>query len=53
MSLIGYIILFSIIGSVGSLIGGLLLLYKQKYAVRISHYLTAFAAGTLLGTAFF
>lgn len=53
MSLLAYIIIFSIIGSIGSLIGGLLLLYKQKYAIKISHYLTAFAAGTLLGTAFF
>lgn len=53
MSLLAYIILFTLIGSVGSLVGGLILLYKQNYAVKIAHYLTAFAAGTLLGAAFF
>lgn len=53
MSLLTYIIIFTLIGSIGSLVGGLLLLYKQNYAVKISHYLTAFAAGTLLGAAFF
>ncbi len=53
MSLLTYIIVFTLIGSIGSLIGGLILLYKQDFAVKISHYLTAFAAGTLLGAAFF
>lgn len=53
MSTLEYIIIFSIIGSVGSLIGGVLLLVKEKFALRISHFLTAFAAGALLSTAFF
>lgn len=47
-----YIILFTFLGSVVSLIGGVLLLLKEKLAKRISHFLAAFAAGTLLGTAF-
>ncbi|MBI2019690.1 ZIP family metal transporter [Candidatus Daviesbacteria bacterium] len=53
MSLLGYILLFSFIGSIVSLIGGMLLLIRQKFAVKISHYLSSFAAGALLGTAFF
>lgn len=48
-----YILLFSFIGSVVSLIGGILLLLKKQFALKISHFLAAFAAGTLLGTAFF
>jgi len=40
-------------GSVISLIGGVLLLLKEKFALKISHYLSAFAAGALLATAFF
>lgn len=53
MPLLGYILLFSFIGSVVSLIGGVLLLIKEKFAIKISHFLSSFAAGTLLGTAFF
>lgn len=53
MPLLGYILLFSFIGSIVSLIGGILLLIKEKFALKISHFLTSFAAGTLLGTAFF
>lgn len=53
MPLLGYILLFSFIGSVVSLTGGILLLVKEKFALKISHLLTSFAAGTLLGTAFF
>ncbi len=53
MSLLGYILLFSFIGSIISLIGGVLLLIKEKFAIKISHFLSSFAAGTLLGTAFF
>jgi zinc and cadmium transporter len=53
MSTLGYILLFTFIGSVGSLIGGLILLSKEKLALKISHFLASFAAGTLLGTAFF
>jgi len=36
-----------------SLIGGIILLSKEKFALKISHFLASFAAGVLLGTAFF
>lgn len=36
-----------------SLVGGILLLFREKLALKISHFLSSFAAGTLLGTAFF
>lgn len=52
MSTLGYILLFTFIGSIGALSGGLLLLSKEKFARKISHFLASFAAGTLLGTAF-
>lgn len=52
MSILGYIITFTIIGSILSLIGGVLLLWREKFALKISHYLSSFAAGALLGTAF-
>lgn len=53
MGILTYIIIFTLIGSVVSLIGGILLLIKEKFAIKISHFLTSFAAGTLLGTTFF
>lgn len=53
MTILAYIILFTLIGSVVSLIGGVLLLLNKKIALKISHFLTAFAAGALLSTAFF
>ncbi|MBI3109423.1 ZIP family metal transporter, partial [Candidatus Daviesbacteria bacterium] len=53
MNILAYILLFTLIGSVVSLIGGVLLLLKEKFALKISHYLTAFAAGALLSAAFF
>lgn len=53
MSTLFYILVFSFIGSVVSLTGGILLLIKEKFAIKISHFLASFAAGTLLGTAFF
>lgn len=53
MSTLAYIIVFSFIGSVISLIGGIALLWREKLAVKISHYLSAYAAGALLGAAFF
>lgn len=52
MPILTYIIIFTIIGSILSLVGGLLLLWKEKFALKISHYLASFAAGALLGTAF-
>ena len=53
MDTLTYILVFTLIGSVVSLIGGVLLLIKQKFALSISHYLSAFAAGALLSAAFF
>lgn len=53
MSTLGYILVFSAIGSLLSLIGGILLLFSHRRALRISHFLAAFAAGALLGTTFF
>lgn len=47
-----YILFFTFLGSVLSLIGGIVLLFKEKIAVKISHFLFSFAAGTLLGVAF-
>lgn len=53
MDTLTYILVFTLIGSVISLIGGVLLFLKEKFALKISHFLTAFAAGALLATAFF
>ena len=53
MSTLEYILLYTFLGSIGGLAGGLLLLAKEKIALKVSHFLAAFAAGTLLGTAFF
>ncbi len=51
--MLGQILLFTFFGSIVSLIGGVLLLFKKNLAGKLSDYLSAFAAGTLLGTAFF
>lgn len=48
-----YITIFTLIGSVVSLIGGILLLLKKGPIQNIAHYLGSFAAGALLATAFF
>ncbi len=53
MDILAYIIIFTLIGSVLSLVGGVILLIKPKFANNISHLLASFAAGALLGTAFF
>lgn len=53
LSTLGYIILFTLVGSVFSLIGGIFLLFNEKKTLKYSHFLAAFAAGTLLGTVFF
>lgn len=53
MSTLIYILVFSFLGSVVSLVGGILLLFKENFAKKISHLLAAFAGGALLGTAFF
>lgn len=53
MSVLEYILAFTFIGSIGALIGGLILLSFKKFALKISHFLASFAAGVLLGAAFF
>ncbi len=53
MPIFVYILVFTLIGSVFSLAGGIILLAKEKFAIKISHLLASFAAGALLGTAFF
>lgn len=53
LDILYYIIIFTLIGSVFSLIGGVFLLVKEKKTLKYSHFLAAFAAGTLLGTVFF
>lgn len=53
MDILGYIIVFTLIGSIISLIGGVMLLVSKNLAIKTSHFLSAFAAGTLLGAAFF
>lgn len=51
-TVIVYIVIFTILGSIFSLIGGILLLSRQNLAHRLTHLLAAFAAGVLLGSAF-
>ena len=41
------------LGGLLSLVGGLLLLWREEFAKKISYYLVSFAAGSLLGAAFF
>ena len=53
MSTLTSILLFTFIGSLAALIGGLILLTREELALKISHFLSSFAAGILLGTAFF
>lgn len=53
MNVLEYIVGFTLLGSIGALIGGLLLLSQENLAKKISHFLASFAAGTLLGAAFF
>ena len=53
MGIFSYIIIFTLLGSVVSLVGGLILLFKEKLVLKISHFLTSFAAGALLSAAFF
>lgn len=49
----GHVLLFSLIGGVFSLIGGLLLLSNKRTASQLAKYSTPFAAGALLAAAFF
>jgi zinc and cadmium transporter len=52
MSTLGYILLFTFLGSIAALVGGVILLSYEKLALKISHFLASFAAGVLLGSAF-
>lgn len=52
LSVLDNIVLFTILGSVVSLVGGLGLLYKENIAVKFSRFIASFAAGSLLGSAF-
>lgn len=47
------IIIASVIGSIFALVGGVILLWKKDLAKKFSLYLISFAAGSLLGAAFF
>ncbi|OGZ62633.1 MAG: hypothetical protein A3H51_00690 [Candidatus Spechtbacteria bacterium RIFCSPLOWO2_02_FULL_38_8] len=47
-----WILLFSLLGSVFSTVGGVFLLLKRNFAQRISLFLITFAAGVLLAVAF-
>lgn len=53
LSTLGNILLFTFLGSIGALLGGVILLSKEKASRKLSHFLASFAAGTLLGAAFF
>lgn len=52
MALLEMILVFTFIGSVAGLAGGLLLLWKQKIAKKASILMVSFAAGALAGTTF-
>ena len=52
MSTLIQVLLFSLIGGVFSLVGGLLLLADKKRAITLTKYATPFAAGALLAAAF-
>lgn len=53
MNTIVWIISASIFGGILSLAGGILLLFRESLARRLSLYLVSFAIGALLGAAFF
>lgn len=50
--ILAYIIVFTLVGSVLSLIGGVLLLLKNRISETFACSLISFAAGTLIGVAF-
>lgn len=52
MSTLAYILIFTLIGSIVSLVGGVLLILREKVALKASHFVASFAAGTFLGAAF-
>lgn len=52
MTSLGIVVVFSLLGSIFSLIGGLILLTSKKTANKLLIYATPFAAGALLAAAF-
>lgn len=52
MSTLAYIIIFTTLGSLLGVLGGTLLLFRKKISHTVTHGLSAFAAGSLLGAAF-
>ena len=52
MDTLAYIVVFSLIGGVISLIGGILLLSNDKAAKALAYYATPFAGGALLAAVF-
>lgn len=46
------VIFFSMVGGIFSLVGGIILLARKKWALKLSRYATPFAAGSLLAAAF-
>lgn len=53
MQILPIIILFNFLGSFVSLIGGFLLLWNRKITERLTPFLVAFAAGSMLAVSFF
>lgn len=52
MTTLGYILVFSLVGSMVSMIGGFVVLSRSDLAEKVSRLAAPFAAGALLGTAF-
>lgn len=48
-----YILLFNFLGSIISLVGGLILVTRKNISHKATHLMSSFAAGTLLGAVFF
>ena len=53
VSVLSNILIFTFIGSLAALIGGLLLLSNKNLTTKVSSFLAPFAAGVLIGAAFF
>lgn len=52
MSTLGYVLVFSLLGGVVSLLGGIILIRKRSTAQALAKYATPFAAGALLAAVF-
>lgn len=53
MTSLSLILVFTVLISIIGLAGGLLLLLRKKFAIKLSNYLISFAAGALLSVSFF